>query len=68
MKVKNLLHQPLELDFGMDEVIRLNAREVKDIDDNYATHKVFLRNAKDLQVLVKPKAVKEKASDAQTEQ
>lgn len=67
MKVKNLLHQPLELDFEKDEVIRFNAREIKEIPDKYAEHKVFKRNENDLQVIVKPKVTKEKATDPQPE-
>lgn len=63
MKVKNLLHQPLELDFGKDEaVIRFNARETKEVPDKYADHKVFKRNEGDLQVLAKPKTAKETAT------
>lgn len=63
MKVKNLLHQPLELDFGKGEaVVRFNARETKEIPDKYAEHKTFKRNENDLQIIVKPKAVKETAT------
>ena len=67
MKIKNLLHQPLELDFGKGEVIRINAREARDIDDKYASHEVFLRNSGELLVITKPKVVKEKATDVQPE-
>lgn len=67
MKIKNLLHQPLELDFGEKEVYRFNAREVKEIPDKYANHKVFKRNEKDLLILVKPKATKQNATDTQTQ-
>ena len=67
MKVKNLLFQPLELDFGKGEVVRIVGREQVEIDDKFASHPVFLRNAKDLQVITKPKVVKEKANDTQTE-
>ena len=66
MKVKNLLNQPLELDFGK-EVYRFNAREEKDIPDKYVENRTFKRNEKDLHVLVKPKITKEKASDTETE-
>lgn len=65
MEVKNLLHQPLELDFGK-EVIRFKAREIREVADKYANHEVFKRNASDLHVFAKPKAVKEKAIDVQT--
>lgn len=62
MQVKNLLHQPLELDFGKSAVIRFNAREVKEVPDKYESHPTFQRNAKDLQVIAKPKTAKDKVN------
>ena len=67
MKVKNLLHQPLELDFGPKAVYRMEARAEIEIPDKYAEHKTFKRNEKDLDILVKPKASKAKDTDTQTE-
>lgn len=67
MKVKNLLFQPLELDFGKGEVVRILAREHAEIEDKFANHTAFLRNEKDLQIVTKPKVVKEKALDVQPE-
>lgn len=65
MKVKNMLFQPLELDFEKDYVVRLNARDEGEIKDKYVDHPVFKRNKKDLQILTQPKAKKEKATDKQ---
>lgn len=63
-KVKNLLHQPLVLDFGGKiGSVRFNAREIKPVDDKLLEHPSFKLNAKDLQVLVEPKIVTKEASD-----
>ena len=61
-KVKNLLHQPLILDFGK-EVIRFNAREEKTVKDDYLTTPTFKRNEKDLFVFVEPQVAKDAAVD-----
>lgn len=62
MQVKNLLHQPLELDFGKSDVFRFNAREVKEIPDKFEAHPTFQRNSKDLQVIAKTKTTKDKVN------
>lgn len=49
-KVKNLLYQPLVLDFK-EISVRFNSREIKEIDDKYLKTKEFKRNAHDLLVL-----------------
>ena len=63
VKVKNLLHQPLVLDFDKDNVVRLNARAVGEIDSKFINSPVFLRNEKDLLILAEPQVVKEATSD-----
>jgi hypothetical protein len=65
-KVKNLLHQPLVLDFSKDEVVRFNAREVKTVKDGLLKTPVFKRNEKDLLILAEPQVVKEIVSDTKT--
>lgn len=62
-KVKNLLHQPLILDFSKDYSVRFNAREVKDVKDSVLKTDVFKRNSKDLLVLTETKAETEATTD-----
>lgn len=50
MKVRNLLYQPIELDFGKD-VYRFNAGETIDIPSKYKGHATFKLNAKAVTVL-----------------
>jgi hypothetical protein len=63
-KVKNLLHQPLVVDFGKNiGSIRFNPRETKSVKDNLLKHPSFKLNANDLQVLVEPKIVTKEVTD-----
>jgi hypothetical protein len=62
--VKNLLHQPLVVDFGKGKgSIHFKARETKPVDEKLLDHPSFLRNKRDLQILVEPKIVTKEVTD-----
>lgn len=65
-KVKNLLHQPLVLDFSKDYTVRFNARETKEVNDKFVKSDVFKQNEKDLLILAEPQVVKETTTDTKT--
>lgn len=63
VKVKNLLYQPLVLDFGKNSVVRINGRETVEVKDAFIGSPVFERNAKDLEIIAQPKTQPKEATD-----
>jgi hypothetical protein len=67
MKIKNLLHQPLELDF-QDKVYRFQPRELKEnVEEKYLDHPVLKRNKENIKVFPQPKPAKVKDKDKEQE-
>jgi len=66
MKIRNMLQQPLELDFGED-VYRISATETGEIDDKYKDHSVLERNAENIQIFVEKDKPKEKAIEKKSD-